>query len=265
MTTDGHRHTSAGIPRAVAFDLDGTLTESKSSMAPEMGLALSVLIERLPVGILSGGWFPQFEKQCLPFFPSDTRFENLFLFPSSASCCYVYANGVWKAYYDNAFSADERERVMHALDEALAETGLATPPPRVWGERIEDRGSQITFSGLGQKAPVAEKKKWDPDMKKRMPLRDALLKRLTGFSIAVNAYSSVDITREGMTKAYGVRRFSEILGIPIENMLYVGDALFEGGNDAVVTETGIPTHAVTGPADALFLIQELTRKLSGRA
>ena len=40
-------------------------------------------------------------------------------------------------------------------------------------------------------------------------------------------------------------------------MLYVGDGLFEGGNDAVVKETGIPTHAVTGPAETANVIEAL--------
>jgi hypothetical protein len=40
-------------------------------------------------------------------------------------------------------------------------------------------------------------------------------------------------------------------------MLYVGDALFEGGNDAVVKKTGIPTHEVKNTGDTKVLIQEL--------
>jgi len=38
---------------------------------------------------------------------------------------------------------------------------------KICGELIEDRGSQITYSGLGQFAPLAEKVKWDPDFSKR--------------------------------------------------------------------------------------------------
>ncbi len=42
-----------------------------------------------------------------------------------------------------------------------------------WGEQIEDRGSQITFSALGQQAPIEEKKKWDPDFTKREKIKSA--------------------------------------------------------------------------------------------
>ncbi len=242
-------------PRVVIFDLDGTLTESKGPMTVEMGEALAALMAQVPVGIMSGGSFPQFEKQLLPFFPPTADFEQLYLFPTSASCCYVFENGAWSVRYNHAFSEEERARVLSAFDEALKETGFAEPV-KIWGPRIEDRGSQITFSALGQQAPVEEKRAFDPDRKKRIPLQMALTKRLPGFSVRVNAYSSIDVTREGMTKAYGVKKFSEMLNVPIPDMLYVGDALFEGGNDAIVKETGVPTREVGGPAETLAFIRD---------
>ena len=45
---------------------------------------------------------------------------------------------------------------------------------KVWGDVIEDRGSQITFSALGQQAPLEEKKKWDPDFAKRKGMKTIL-------------------------------------------------------------------------------------------
>jgi phosphomannomutase len=36
---------------------------------------------------------------------------------------------------------------------------------------IEDRGSQITYSALGQQAPLEEKEKWDPDFAKRKKIK----------------------------------------------------------------------------------------------
>ena len=60
-----------------------------------------------------------------------------------------------------------------------------------------------------------------------------------------------------VTKAYGVRMLSKHTGIGIPDMLYVGDALFEGGNDEVVKETGIKTHQVTGPDETAKVIEEI--------
>ena len=219
-----------------------------------MGELLSQLLKKMPVAVMSGAGFPQFERQFFPAFPADADFTNLYLFPDNAAQCFVYREGSWKPQYDNAFTPAEREHVLKALDEALVETGMRDVPIRVWGERIEDRGAEIVFSGLGQEAPPEEKRKWDPTREKRKPLYDALTKKLPEFAIGLNAMTSIDITRKGITKAYGIRRLAELSGVAIAEMLYVGDALDEGGNDAVVKETGVQTHAVFGPEETAGLI-----------
>jgi hypothetical protein len=40
-------------------------------------------------------------------------------------------------------------------------------------------------------------------------------------------------------------------------MLYIGDALFPGGNDEVVKETGIETRQTSGPEETARIIREL--------
>ncbi|HVB19734.1 MAG TPA: HAD-IIB family hydrolase [Candidatus Paceibacterota bacterium] len=243
--------------QAIIFDLDGTLTESKSPLTAEMGEALARLFEKMPVAVMSGGSYTQFQKQFLGGIPQKANLKNLYLFPTSASQCYLWKDGSWQSRYANPFTPEEKSRVLGALTEALRETGLDKPPPKLWGEQTEDRGSQITWSALGQQAPIGEKQSWDPERKKRAPLQATLIARLPGFSVRVNATNSIDITREGITKAYGVRKFSEILGVPISNMLYVGDALFPGGNDEIVKESGIATHQVSGPAETARIIESV--------
>lgn len=239
------------------FDLDGTLTESKSALTPEMGSTLARLLAAMPVAVMSGGAYVQFQKQFLGGMPSDANLGNLYLFPTSAGQCYTWNDGEWHTIYENPFTPEEKSAILRALDESLKETGLDQSPPQLWGEQIEDRGSQISWSALGQQAPIAEKKAWDPDRSKRLPLRAAFLARLSGFSVGVNATNTIDITREGITKAYGVQRFSEIIQMPIADMLYVGDGLFPGGNDEVVVPTGIPTERVYGPADTAAIIERV--------
>ncbi len=246
-------------PRAMIFDIDGTLTESKSALAPEMGAVLVALLKKMPVAIMSGGSYEQFQKQFLSGLPEGADLTNLYLFPTSAAQCYTWKDGTWEFLYNNPFTPEEKQRVLEALAKVLHATGLDTPPPQVWGEQIEDRGSQITWSALGQEAPIAAKKVWDPDRTKRLPAQELLMQELPDFSIRANATSSIDITRVGITKAYGVRRFSDIVAIPIDEMQYVGDALFPGGNDEIVKETGIPTHQVSGPAETLSVIQSVVQ------
>lgn len=249
-------------PSTIVFDLDGTLTESKASLTREMGSALAKLMARMPVAVMSGGNYSQFQKQLLTGMPADANFRNLYLFPTSAAQCYGWQAGEWQRIYNHPFTPKEKSRILAVLAEALHETGLDVPPPRLWGEQMEDREAQITWSALGQEAPVEEKKRWDPSRAKRLPAQVILIERLPGFSVRVNAATSIDITRAGMTKAYGVQKFSEIVGLPISSMLYVGDALFPGGNDAIVKETGIPTTQVEGPEETAEIISEILKTRS---
>lgn len=249
--------------KLVIFDLDGTLTVSKSPLTKEMGDVLARLLRTMPVAVMSGGSYAQFQKQFLGGMPPNAPYKNLYLFPTSTAQCYAWKEDGWELVYQNLFTPQERAEVLRALTESLRETGLDKPPQR-WGEQIEDRGSQITWSALGQQAPVEIKTAWDPDRKKRAPLQAALLKRLGDFSVRVNATSSIDITRTGITKAYGVRRLSDMLALPISDMLYVGDALFSGGNDEIVKETGVKTQSVTGPDETIEVIEKIIAEAGER-
>ena len=126
---------------------------------------------------------------------------------------------------------------MEAFDEALEATGFA--PEQVWGERIEDRGSQITFSALGQQAPIHAKEAWDPDFAKRTRIQADLRQRLPGLSINMGGATSIDITREGIDKAYGLKRLSEQTGVALDEMIFFGDAIFPGGNDYPAKHLGL--------------------------
>ncbi|MGH7141268.1 MAG: HAD-IIB family hydrolase [Minisyncoccia bacterium] len=244
-------------PHLTAFDLDGTLAESKQPLLPDMGALVARLMEKLPIAVLSGGSFAQFQKQFLSGMPEHVAESRLYIFPTNAAQCHVLVDGGWQKKYDYSFSDDEKQHVMHVLHDAMTETGFDKPPEKVWGERIEDRGSQISFSALGQLAPPEVKKAWDPTREKRMPLWKLLVERLPDFQVGLNATTTIDITRKGIDKAYGIRQLAEITGIAIADMLYIGDALWDGGNDSVVKVTGIKTHQVAGPAETAAAIEEI--------
>ena len=67
--------------------------------------------------------------------------------------------------------------------------------------------------------------------------------------------TSVDITRKGIDKAYGMNRLAELTGIPLADMLFVGDRLDEGGNDYPVKALGVPTRAVEGWQDTATFVE----------
>src|SRR5579863_9118297 len=99
------------IPQLMAFDLDGTLAESKTRMTPEMGDLLARLLERMPVAVLSGGSWHQFQDQFLTNFPDGANFDRLYLFPTNAAVCYVHRSGEWHPQYDDQFSEEEKQKI----------------------------------------------------------------------------------------------------------------------------------------------------------
>lgn len=229
------------MKQLIAFDLDGTLAESKQSIDDEMGALLVRLATVAKVGIMSGGDWPQFEQQLIGWLPAAADMSRFYLLPTSGTKLYRFENG-WQQVYADNFSDAERAKILDALDAAVAATGLSGD--KSWGEKIEDRGSQITFSGLGQQAPLDAKTAWDPDFSKRKRLQAALAPVLPDFSVRVGGSTSVDITRLGTDKAYGVRKLSEVAKVPPGDILFLGDAMYPGGNDYPVREAGIDSIGV---------------------
>ena len=244
------------MPKITIFDLDSTLTESKQPMTREMGEVFKKLLDKMSVAVMSGADLPQFEKQFLPYLPVDSNLENLFLFPTSAAECLSFKKGGWVIEYDHLFREDEKIRIYHALDRALEETHLVDDIP-AFGERIEDRGEQITFSALGQDAPLALKKAWDPDQSKREIIVSKLEKTIPDFEISIGGTTSIDITQKDISKEDGIIWLGKRFDIDPSEMLYVGDALFPGGNDAEVFKTSVQTKQVSGPQETLGVINKI--------
>lgn len=122
------------------------------------------LLGVMRVAIISGGSWAQFETQLLARLPNDDRFENLFLLPTCGTKFYRYI-GHWSEIYSEDLSKEERHEIVSALEHALSKSGIEVE--KVWGQAIEDRGSQVTLSVLGQEAPLSAKQGWDPDFTKR--------------------------------------------------------------------------------------------------
>jgi len=232
--------------------LDGTLAPSKSSVDEEMAALLCDLLARSQVAIISGGDFPQFEKQVVGQLTGGSDLARLALLPTCGTKFFRYDNG-WKKLYSEDLSPEQKRTIEGALDAAVAASGFGAQ--KTWGPAIEDRGSQITYSALGQQAPLDAKQTWDPDFAKRKKIAELAAPALKDFSVRLGGETSIDVTLPGIDKAYGIRKLRDVLNIPIEQMLYVGDALFPGGNDYPVRSTGADCVSVRDPQDTKGVIQ----------
>jgi HAD superfamily hydrolase (TIGR01484 family) len=246
--------------KLVAFDLDGTLAESKSAVDAEMGRLLAGLLEVTRVSVISGGDWPQFQSQLLSAHLTPDTFGSLTLMPTCGTKCYTYDGHAWVQRYEETLSTAEVHAITDALAEAIA--SLGDPPQQLWGEVIENRGSQITFSALGQEAPLEAKASWDPDFAKRQAMKRVIDQRLTGFSVRLGGTTSIDVTKEGVDKAYAVDKLAELTGVSLDAMLFVGDAVFPGGNDYPVKEHGVRTIGVRDPDETKRVIEALVASLA---
>lgn len=236
----------------IAFDLDGTLALSKQPLEADMADALADLLTVAHVAVISGGDWPQFDKQVASRLPARADRSRLWLMPTTGTKLYTHGADGWSAVYAELFDAAQKAKILAAFDAALAATGFV--PEQTWGERIEDRGSQITFSALGQQAPIHAKESWDPDFAKRKLIQADLRQRLPGLSINMGGATSIDITREGVDKAYGLRKLRDASGIALDAMMFIGDAIFPGGNDYPAKQMGLDTVRVRDPQETLAVI-----------
>ncbi len=242
------------MKKLIIFDLDGTLAKSKSAIDTEMSELFSALLKVAKVSIISGGDWPQFEKQVLNHLPKAALLKKISILPTCGTKFYKYESD-WQKLYEENFTVEERTKILESLHGAIKESNIEVT--KTWGEQIEDRGSQITFSALGQEAPLDEKKGWDADFSKRKKIVEPLQKSLKDFSIGMGGTTSIDITKPGIDKAYGIHKLKEILRIDIAEMLFIGDALFEGGNDYPARKTGVRCIQVRDPEETKRIIETI--------
>jgi phosphomannomutase len=234
--------------KAVVFDLDDTLAPSKSPMHPDMAAALAELLARVPVCIISGGRFEQFEAQALTHLQGDESvLENLHLMPTCGTRYYRREAGEWVQQYAEDLTDDEKQRAMAVLEAGARELGYWAPGE--WGALIEDRGSQITYSALGQEAPVDAKAAWDPDGAKKRALWEYASTRLSDLEVRGGGSTSIDVTRKGIDKAYGIAKLVDQLDVAKSDLLFIGDRLDETGNDYPVYAAGVLSVPVHGWRD----------------
>ncbi|WP_223693846.1 HAD-IIB family hydrolase [Leifsonia poae] len=243
------------MPRLIAFDLDDTLAPSKSPLHPRMAALLGRLLEVTEVCVISGGRFEQFRDQVIVPMPESARFDRLHLMPTCGTQYFRWDGTEWVQQYAENLADDEKVAALTAVEEEARRLGLWESD--TWGPVLEDRGSQITFSALGQSAPVAAKVAWDPAGERKNALRAAVQQRLPELEVRSGGSTSVDITRRGIDKAYGMTRLAAITSIPFGEMLFVGDRLDPNGNDFPVIALGIPTRAVEGWEQTAELVETL--------
>jgi phosphomannomutase len=241
--------------KMLVFDIDGTLTKSKAPISDDMVKVLNSLNMTHELGILSGASMEQMWNQVisrlhvwLPIWAGPT---------SGASLHFIHntivdgkLSVVREQKLSRQISLEERAWLVERLNQAIDEADVR--PEKTWGPAIEDREAQITWSALGQDAPVEAKATWDPDRTKRTRVLAKLAKlgvMYKGFSCRMGGLTSIDISPTGLDKCGGMKDMLRISGHSPNDVVYYGDAFNETGNDYPVLRAGVPCVLVDGPED----------------
>jgi len=244
--------------RLIGFDLDGTLAVTKSPIPDLIAERLADLLAVVDVCVVSGGDFTQFRQQLIARLDvGPTHLVRLHLLPTTGTRYFRYdpVADAWRLQYSEDLAPQHRDAAIGVLTDVAKSLGYWEPDPT--GDIIEDRGSQVTFSALGQQASPDAKYAWDPDGTKRRSMRDRVASGLPDLEVHVGGQTSIDVTNAGVDKAYAMRKLMAILGLAAPDVLFFGDQLDEGGNDYPVKAMGIDTITVAGWRDSALAIEAI--------
>lgn len=231
------------------FDLDGTVTRSRSLIEKEMRQVLAqYLNNERTITIVSGAQTLQIQKQI----------DNL-------PCYYLGQNG------NHAFhGADQKDIWRRLLSPEQKKEILdhVKSIPRDWpvqneNDLVEDRGCQISYSLIGHHEDVSKKEAFDSDFAKRRNLIQKYPFESKTVDVKIGGTTCFDYFERGKNKGYNVAEFISLMNWDKNQCIYLGDALFPGGNDETVMGV-IETFAVNNPTDTLnFLKKQLYSPLEG--
>ncbi len=242
--------------KLIAFDVDNTLSFSRSEIDLEMAQLLVKLLQVKQVAIITGGAFADITKQILkPLNLQPDLAKNLILLPTNGGGLWLFEDE-WKEVASHKLTTEQKEKIIRAIKE-VDQADPELRDNKSFGQEIQDRESEITYSALGDHAPVELKQAWDPDFKKRLALQQKLEEKLPEFEVKIGGTTSIDITPKGMDKAYGIKILMEYFKYQKSDILFIGDAIYPDGNDYPVAQFGIETIKVENPEETKKVIEGL--------
>ncbi len=163
--------------------------------------------------------------------------------------------GDWKKIYSEDFTTEEKEKIIGSLKKAI---GARASRSKRSGESRSKTGEARSLFPHWVSRPLWKKKKngtlISPSGRRSKRSSTILIPE---FSVRTGGATSIDVTKPGIDKAYGIRKLRDILGISIEEMIFIGDALFPGGNDYPAEEAGVVSIPVRDPDETKRVIETI--------
>lgn len=235
--------------KLIAFDVDDTLVKSKNPISDEMCDLLAQLLKKYDVAIISGSRYEVFQVNILEPLHGIALddLHHMHILPTCGTRHYTFDENSkeWNLEYAEDLTSDEKAKIAEVSERHAKEFGLW--PENPFGEVIEDRLSQVAMSLLGQQAPAEAKYEWfNAHKEETYSLAEVIGADLPEFEVRYGGTTTIDVTKKGVDKAYGMRKLLDKLGYETSDALFIGDRLEEGGNDFPVKAMGVDTIAVDG-------------------
>ena len=248
------------MKKVLAFDIDQTLNVAKTPITDDIANLLTQCLNHFEVCPISGQKFDQFLIQIVDRLPHPTskQLSHLHLFVAQGTQYYRYniEKKNWAQIYNYPLTDEQVAKITATIEQSARELGYWEEDKLAPGDEIiENRGSMVAFSALGQKAGVKEKYAWDPDCKKREAICARCRELAPEFDYEIGGTTSINSFTPGTNKTFGMKHLLEELKVQKRDILYFGDMTQPGGNDYPVVQMGIDTITVRNHEDTAYALR----------
>jgi hypothetical protein len=218
--------------KVIICDVDETICNSCQIIKPDMANTINQLIQKGYTFAFISGTKESYLKEMI----STSLNHNHFLLPTTGTKCIQINQDSNTNHYEHSLNQEEKNKVINALNQLTIYYNIQSLTTKE--DQIQDRGSQITLSAIGRHAPKKLKEQHDKNTTKRQ-LWVKYLKTILDeneWEINIAGTTSIDITKKGYDKGWGIKQFAKNQNIQLNHILFFGDKTKPGGNDYPATK-----------------------------
>ena len=233
--------------KAIAMDLDGTLTQHKTQLSLEHRAILSKLAQKYKLLMVGAGQVMRI-------------FNQLDHFPIDIIGNYGMQYGV---YNPETQSIDILKDLTAPCNKSLISKKINRLRVKYnfteyVGETVEFHPSGcITFPILGTKAKQEDKLAFDPDRTKRRRIYEDVVQTFDDYVVFVGGSSSFDMAPKPYNKYYALDLYCKENGFTHDQVAYIGDDYGLGGNDESVYKSDFVYFTIDNYLDFPKVVEPL--------
>ena len=221
------------MKKLLCFDLDGTLTQHRSSLEKENRNLLDELSKKYKIIMVGAGNAPRIYEQ-MGEYPIDIianyGMQESKMIDGKFTIIREEKSNPDKAYFI--------EKIAY-LRQKYGYTDFK-------GETVEFHSTgMVTFPLLGTKAEIKDKIAFDPTREKRKVLYPEVLELFPDYTVYIGGSSSFDFTAKRYNKYDAIMTYAKANGYTKDEILYIGDDFGDGGGDSHIRLGGMDYIEIT--------------------